>query len=392
MALIEQMRVKDAIDSISVAGGAVNPATSDKQNQEMVETVPQGTQGPIQQREQSSGAGGYPETELTTFDTNLETILGNQPLTNNGRLKVEDQPIPEVVIQGVMGSLNQEVKINLSGMSTLVIQTQGTWAGTLSFFGSIDGQAWNAINGLPLNGAAFATTTTTQGIWRFLVAGLLAFKVQFTAYTSGTARAILVATPVVHIPSVINASLQASGGTSVVSGTVTATTQGSNATTVLQNFNDTTNGRLIVQDNGYIKDALQYPDPWNSFTNYYTGDTVSFNGLVYVCLQFSAKNTANNSPLTVANWAVDARQYKSVVTKADLMAPNESRMKIQLDYGQYNRQLAEQQVLVQSAGYIIDMLTDDAMLSCVQDYGGSNGKKFYIGGDSSSHYLFDEVR
>ena len=369
MALIEQTGLRDS------NGNLINPATADIQIQQMEDSTPQGDQGfPIQQRESAQGSGGLaPEREQLTYDTNLHTVFDSQPLVNQGRLKVEGAYAPEIVVQGFMAAVNQEVRANITGITTLTVQTLGTWAGTLSFFASVDGQTWNAITGQTLTATSFASTTTTQGMWRFSTAGVTAFKVQFTSYTSGLARVVLVGSGTCLVPNVT-------------------------AITSLQNVVDGTNGRLIVMDNGYIKDALQYPDPFDPNRPYFAGDTMLWNnGQVYQCILYLAAGVAystsfpNNIP-SGTYWILDRRQYKSAIARQDTVAPVESRMKVQLEFAQYNRQLMEQQLLVQSEDYINDVITEDAMLSCMEDYGGLNGKRFAIGGDSMSHYLFEEVR
>jgi hypothetical protein len=358
----------------------------------MEDSTPQGDQGfPIQQRESAQGSGGLaPEREQLTYDTNLHTVFDSQPLVNQGRLKVEDAYAPEIVVQGFMAAVNQEVRANITGITTLTVQTLGTWAGTLSFFASVDGQTWNAITGQTLTATSFASTTTTQGMWRFSTAGVTNFKVQFTSYTSGLARVVLVGSGTCLVPNVTAITSTAA--------TATVTIDGSSANPILQNVVDSTNGRLIVMDNGYIKDALQYPDPFDPNRPYFAGDTMLWNnGQVYQCILYLAAGVAystsfpNNIP-SGTYWILDRRQYKSAIARNDTVAPVESRMKVQLEFAQYNRQLVEQQALVQSKGYIDDVIREDMMLSVMENQGGAGSKQFYLGQDSMSHYLFEEVR
>ena len=343
-----------------------------------------GDQGVIQQREQATGASPHPELELLTLDTNMLNAFGTQPLTNAGRIKVENAMIPEQIVQGAMSALNQEVKINLSGMGTLTLQTQGVWAGTLSFFGSVDGQNWNAINGLALNAIIFTVSSTLGGIFRFPVSGLTAFKVQFTAYTSGAARVVIVATPVVTTPTVVAI-------TSTSAQSVTA--QGSVAGPVNQNAD----GRLVVQDSGFAKDSLLYPDAFNPLTTYNPGDTMTWgNGQVYVCVAVLAGGTAastystNGVPLA-AFFVIDKRQNKSVVANQYAYGPGSARLKVETELTQYTREVSEKQMMRQELGQFADIASREATLLAMDDTGFNYNKGYGLEQDGSAHYLYEEI-
>ena len=79
-----------------------------------------GDGGPIQQHEKE--APNWPIRELLTYDSNIATVLGSQNLVNNSRLKVEDAFIPETPIWGVLGQLNSEVIMPLTGQGIVTLQ------------------------------------------------------------------------------------------------------------------------------------------------------------------------------------------------------------------------------------------------------------------------------
>ena len=314
---------------------------------------------------------------LLVHDYNLDRVLGSQPLTNAGRLKVEGAIQPEVIIQGVMGSLNQEVKINLTGQGSVTLQLVGTWAGTMTFYGSIDGQNWYAIYGqIPGTAIGLALNTTANGLFRFHTAGLLAFKVQFTAYTSGAARAILVSTPIGALNSHV-----------FVTGSQTQLVQ-QKATT----FEALTYDNSTAPSSGIIKDVLTSPD-WNSNAKgYFIGDTVSYLGQIYQCIAATGATAANILPTNTTYWQIDQRQNKSVITTQYLSPSNAARVRVEIDLDGYQYRLAESQMLNQQIQMQNDMIFDDYQLSIMQDQGGQYGKKYALGISGMAVYNYTEVR
>ena len=70
--------------------------------------------------------------------------------------------------------------------SLVVYQIFGTWAGTITFEGTIDGTTWASIRAEPLSTGTLATTTTTVGLFRVDASGLFSTRVRFSTDTSGT--------------------------------------------------------------------------------------------------------------------------------------------------------------------------------------------------------------
>lgn len=79
--------------------------------------------------------------------------------------------------------LNDVVDLDVFDKSTTGYQITGTWVGTITWTGSIDGATFFAI--LPINSTA-ATTTVNANLW-FNTLGLTRIRMTMTAYTSGTA-------------------------------------------------------------------------------------------------------------------------------------------------------------------------------------------------------------
>lgn len=79
--------------------------------------------------------------------------------------------------------LNDVVDLDIFDKSTVGYQITGTWVGTITWTGSIDGSTFFAV--LPINSTA-ATTTVNANLW-FNTLGITRIRMTMTAYTSGTA-------------------------------------------------------------------------------------------------------------------------------------------------------------------------------------------------------------
>ena len=74
------------------------------------------------------------------------------------------------------------------------INLSGTWSGTVSFFGTTNGQTgWSALAATPINGNSAVTTSTANGNWQVNSAGLQGICVLVTTYSSGTVAASIIA-------------------------------------------------------------------------------------------------------------------------------------------------------------------------------------------------------
>ena len=362
----------------------IHPSTADNQDS-LIEELKNadnpifGDSGPIQQHEKEYP--NYPAREILTFDTNLHTILGSQNLlTADGRLKVSDESAIDGMMFGKMAAVNQEVIMPLKGQGTISVQLIGTWGGTISFFGSNDGQNWLAIGGNPLSAGAFVTTTTANGIWRMGGMGLKYFKVAFTSFTSGICQALITSSPIVLGVGAIPAAVTMSGSV----GTVSQKASTSELNTFDTNMNP---------NNALIKDALQFTDPWNPLqANYYIGDTCNYNGQNYICILAHSALVAGQTPLNATYWQVDKRQNKSLVTNAYVSPPMAARVRVEIDMDGYQYRLAESQLINSQQQLQNNMVYQDYDLS-LQQCGASGvvGKQYAMGQSGMSTYNFIEI-
>lgn len=79
------------------------------------------------------------------------------------------------------------VSLSVSGVGGVGVQVTGTFVGTLTFEGSVDGTTFSALNLTAINSTTGASTTTTTGVFTGGVGGLSIVRVRMSAYTSGTA-------------------------------------------------------------------------------------------------------------------------------------------------------------------------------------------------------------
>lgn len=97
------------------------------------------------------------------------------------------------VVQGVVKALSETVVITLpAGCSTVALQVKGTWVGQLDFQGSVDGVDYDPIEAS--NGNATVNATAANDIFILPGAGYAKVRVISTAWTSGRAIVMFVAT------------------------------------------------------------------------------------------------------------------------------------------------------------------------------------------------------
>lgn len=107
------------------------------------------------------------------------------------------------------------VLLSVSGAGGVAVQVTGTFVGTLTFEGSIDGVNYVALGLLPIADTTAVTTTTTTGLWSGGVGGMAIVRVRMSAYTSGTAT--------VSIQNAPTSSRSVGGGGGTISGTIADT-------------------------------------------------------------------------------------------------------------------------------------------------------------------------
>ena len=115
-------------------------------------------------------------TSLTSIDTKTPALVsGSVPTTTS-----------DLTTTGVITAINQTVALILNNMSAGTIQITGTWVATLSFEGTLDGTNWFPINAVASSTSFPQPTTTVNGLYRLTPGGLLQFRVNTVAFTSGS--------------------------------------------------------------------------------------------------------------------------------------------------------------------------------------------------------------
>jgi hypothetical protein len=115
---------------------------------------------------------------------------GNQAALSmdlGGNLRVTNIIRDPAVYTGNLTAINQNVTTTPSGLDNgLAIQISGTFVGTVTFEGSLDGTNYSAISARPLNSGAPVSTATAPGIFKSSFSGIRFFRVRCSAFTSGT--------------------------------------------------------------------------------------------------------------------------------------------------------------------------------------------------------------
>ena len=90
-----------------------------------------------------------------------------------------------------LGALNATAILKTLGMASAGFQLSGTWVGTVSFEGTIDGTNWVSLMLTNPSTGAQSTSATSNGVYTGSVGGLTAIRAKMSAYTSGTAAVAL---------------------------------------------------------------------------------------------------------------------------------------------------------------------------------------------------------
>lgn len=102
---------------------------------------------------------------------------------------------PDVVSTGNLTALNTTVTINPNGAYTCGGQILGTWVGTITAEGTIDGVNWFTVRTANKSTNDIIQTYTANDAFEFYsVAGCVSLRLRMSAYTSGTANIVLTCT------------------------------------------------------------------------------------------------------------------------------------------------------------------------------------------------------
>lgn len=109
-----------------------------------------------------------------------------------------DASFQQVTANGALGALNANLAISVGRRATLTLHVTGTWVGTISLQGSLDGgTTWVTINAaatwIRQDNGTYSGTIGTNAIYQTGCTGLTSVRVAMTSYTSGSANVYLVA-------------------------------------------------------------------------------------------------------------------------------------------------------------------------------------------------------
>lgn len=98
---------------------------------------------------------------------------------------------------GNLGALNSEIFADCDGCGSVALDLRGTFSMTVEVAGTVDGTNWTPIPVRPVNVASVlyvaAVTGTAAGLWVGACAGFRRVRARVTAYTSGSASAVIMA-------------------------------------------------------------------------------------------------------------------------------------------------------------------------------------------------------
>ncbi len=135
----------------------------------------------------------------TSGSTNRALVVRNIGL---GRFGTRDEApfSPDVTMQASAAATSNGTVMNCIGYGTAAMQVTGTFVGTITFEGTLDGTNYVAIAAIQEGASAVSTTATAPGIYRLAVAGLHNTRARVSSYTSGTISVVGRTTNVSFMP------------------------------------------------------------------------------------------------------------------------------------------------------------------------------------------------
>lgn len=141
------------------------------------------------------------------------------PVELNGSMDVNQVDFSTT---GTLGALNESAPLILNGNAGFSVDVRGTFVGTITFQGTIDGTNWITMAVMPAGSTtnvASVTTTTAPGAWVGNAAGFVQVRAIMTAYTSGSATVVLRA---MQVTGMVFALPSGATGQTVTVSTITA--------------------------------------------------------------------------------------------------------------------------------------------------------------------------
>lgn len=91
-----------------------------------------------------------------------------------------------VVMQSAAAATGNGTVMDVAGLAMAAFQVSGTFAGTVTFEGTVDGSNWVSLQVCNAADGSVSTTATAPGVFIAPVAGLQMVRARISAYTSGT--------------------------------------------------------------------------------------------------------------------------------------------------------------------------------------------------------------
>lgn len=88
--------------------------------------------------------------------------------------------------QSAAAATGNGTALDVGGLAIVGIQVTGTFVGTVTFEGTIDGSTWATIAARNMSDGAAVATATAAGLYQVPVAGLVQIRARISAYTSGS--------------------------------------------------------------------------------------------------------------------------------------------------------------------------------------------------------------
>ena len=122
-------------------------------------------------------------TSLATIATNTGNIPAGLTVTSNNLQVLQ----PDTTTTGAITS-TQTVQLNVSGLATVGFGISGTWTGTVTIEGTVDGTNWYINPSVALASGGSSANYSSNNAGQISVGGLSAIRIRGNTVTSGTAN------------------------------------------------------------------------------------------------------------------------------------------------------------------------------------------------------------
>lgn len=183
----------------------------------------------------------------------MRRILAGVALVLALGLEARAQPVPPGQ-KVTLGAANAVAIINTASDTIVTVQIVGTWTGTQSFEGSLDGSTYTATMCTPINSTSTVTTTTAVGVFSCSMVGINFFQVRFSAYGSGSA---IVSFQTAYLSGASGSGGGGGGNVSIVQGGNTAAVNGSSQLSV-NCANCSGSGVSQVDNSGFVPGTTNF--------------------------------------------------------------------------------------------------------------------------------------